>query len=86
MKTNVDKEKYIIYNDIRKDLHCAINRDIKSQIETTIRKYKGSENVPEDDEHTVKGIYLQNAGENEFNMTDEYEVEIMIKYLRFNNL
>jgi len=86
MKTNVNKEKYAIYNDTSKNLHCAIPKDLVPIIEATIRKYKTSENVPENIEHSVKGIYLQNAGENEFNMIDEFTVEIPIKYLRFNNL
>lgn len=86
MKTNVNKEEYAIYNDINKNLHCAINRKSITQIETIIRKYKGSESVPEDDKHTVKGIYLENTGNNEYNMINDNEVDIMIKYLRFDNL
>lgn len=86
MKTNVNGEEYRIYNDIEANLHVAIKKDLVPKIEATIRKYKQSENVPGDDEHSIKGVYLQNAGKNEYNMVDNNEVDVMIKNLRFDNL
>ena len=86
MKTNVNKEKYQIYNDIEVGLHVAIRKEIVPDIEAIFSKFSKVELVP--DNYETTGIYLQNGGENEYNMVIENEVEtkIKIKNLRFNNL
>jgi hypothetical protein len=86
MRTNLDQEKYAIYNDIENKLHVAVKKEVVPHIEGIVRKFRRVENVPGDDEHTVKGIYLQNTSANEYNMIDENEVNIKIKNLRFANL
>lgn len=86
MKTNVNKEVYVIYNDIKANLHVAIKKDLVTQIQAVVREYHQSENIPEDEKHSIKGVYLQNTSENEYNMIDENETDVLIKYLRFDNL
>lgn len=84
MKTNVDLDKYRIYNDIEEKLHAAILKEKIELIENIIRKFNGVENVP--DQHFVTGIYLENSAENEYNYVNSNEAEIKIKNLRFDNL
>lgn len=86
MKTNVDLEKYRIYNDIENNFHVAIKKKNVALIEQVVRKYGNVEKIPE--RYTVPGLYLQNVGVNEFNILSENELErdIKIKNLRFDNL
>lgn len=86
MKTNVNRLTHQIYNDIEINLHVSIKNENVPFIENIIEKFKGIENVPDD--ILTSGVYLKNAGINEYNLMSETEkeVEVKIKNLRFDNL
>ncbi len=83
MKTNVNRDYYVIYIDIETNLHVAVSKEHVPIIEKTMKSYKNTHDIPVD--KLIKGIYLKDSGPNEFNMVNKIEADVKIKNLRFDN-